>query len=239
MRSRFAASVLVASVTALSACTRAAFPSASPTAEPAFSIHQLPPSPSPLALEVQSGQVQGLIPSGWRAEPLPPARFPQQGFVASPELEDWEGGAGAIRGMEAFWVDVTSLHISSDYYYVVAKGPALASLAGNENCHPTNREVLADHPPELSGLEFSPGDYVVTARGTCHGREGPTKWAYIVAAPGFGPVRQVGLPSSGLYVVLAVVSGKRAGAMLEDMIDGARFANVSITQIVAAARTTT
>ena len=239
MRSRLAASALVTAVSALSACTRASFPAPPPTAETSFSVHQLPPSPSPLGLEVQAGQVQALIPTGWRAEPLPATRFPQQGFMASPQLEDWDTGGGAIRGMEAFWVDVTSLHISSDYYYVVAKGPALASLAANEDCRSTAREVLADHPPTFTGLEFSPGDYVVSARGTCRGEAGATRWAYIVAAPGFGPVRQVGLPSSGLYVVVAVVSGKRAGALLDEMIDGARFANVSITKIVAAARTTT
>jgi hypothetical protein len=189
-------------------------------------------------MEVRSGQVHGLIPSGWQAEPLPRTRFPQQGFVASPELADWEAGAGGVRGMEAFWVDVTSLHISSDFYYVVAKGPAMSSLMANRNCHSTAQEVLADNPPQLTGLVFSPGDYVVSARGTCRGEGRATKWAYVVAAPGFGPVRQVGLPSSGLYVVLAVMSGKKAGTLLEEMIDGARFANVSITQIVAAARTT-
>lgn len=188
---------------------------------------------------MQSGQVQGLIPSDWQAEPLPQTRFPQQGFVASPQLADWEGGGGAIRGMEAFWVDVTGLDIASDYYYVVAKGPAMASMADNENCHLTDEEILADNPPHLTGLGFSPGDYVVSARGTCRIDGKATKWAYVVAAPGFGPVRQVGLPSSGLYVVFAVVSGKRAGELLQEMIDGARFANVSITQIVAAARTTT
>jgi hypothetical protein len=141
--------------------------------------------------------------------------------------------------MEAFWVDVTTLHISSDYYYVVAKGPAMSSIVANKNCHFTDQEILADNPPELTGLTFSPGDYVVSAKGTCRGDGALTRWAYIVAAPGFGPVRSVGLPSSGLYVVLAVVSGRRAGQLLDQMIDGARFANVSITQIVAAARTTT
>jgi hypothetical protein len=239
MRSRVAGSLVVMAVTALSACTLAPLPSPPPRAQPEFWVHQLPPSPSPLGIEVQSGQVHGLIPSGWQAEPLPQTRFPQQGFVASPELASWEEGAGGVRGMEAFWVDVTSLHISSDYYYVVAKGPAMSSIMANKNCHSTAQEVLADNPPKLSGLEFSPGDYVVSARGTCSGDGGTTKWAYIVAAPGFGPVRQVGLPSSGLYVVLAVMSGKKAGPLLEEMIDGARFANVSITQIVAAARTTT
>jgi hypothetical protein len=239
MRPRVAASVVVTAVTALSACTLAPLPSPSPASEPEFWVHQLPPSPSPLGIEVQSGQVYGLIPSGWQAEPLPQTRFPQQGFVASPELADWEAGAGSVLGMEAFWVDVTGLHISSDYYYFAAKGPAMSSLLANRNCHSTAQEVVADNPPKLSGLEFSPGDYVVSARGTCREAGGTMKWAYIVAAPGFGPVRQVGLPSSGLYVVLAVMSGRKAGPLLEEMIDGARFANVSITQIVAAARTTT
>ena len=136
-------------------------------------------------------------------------------------------------------MDVTGLHISSDYYYVVAKGPAMSSLVANKNCHSTAQEILADNPPRLTGPGFSPGDYVVSARGTCRSEGQATMWAYIIAAPGFGPVRQVGLPSSGLYVVLAVVSGRRAGALLEQMIDGARFANVSIIQIVAAARSTT
>jgi hypothetical protein len=232
--------VLVSAVTALSACTRAS-PTVvvAPVAEPEFSVHQLPPSPSPLSQEVQAGSVQGLIPANWQAEPIPTGRYPRQGFVASPQLEDWERGDSVVRGMEAFWVDVNGLHLSSDFYYVVARGPAMSSIAADKSCHQTDREVLADHPPELTGWGFSPGDYVVSARGTCSTEGTPTRWAYIVAAPGFGPERQIGLPSSGLYVVLAVVSGKRAGEMLQQMIDGARFANVSISQIVAAARTTT
>lgn len=240
MRWRVAGSVVVIAATALSACTRAV-PSSPSTApdEPEFSVHHLPPSPSPLSVEVRSGAVQGLIPGDWTAEPLPEARYPEQGFVASPQLEDWEGGAGLVRGMEAFWVDVSSLHVASDLFYVVARGPAMSSIVSNKACHSTGQEVLANHPPELTGWGFSPGDYVVSARGTCRTDGTPTKWAFIVAAPGFGPEREVGLPTSGLYVVLAVVSGKRAGALLQEMIDGARFANVSISQIVAAARTTT
>jgi hypothetical protein len=232
--------MLVLAVTSLSACARVTHLSARPpVVKPEFSVHSLPPSPSPLSLEVQSGAVQGLIPADWEAEPLPEARYPEQGFVASPQLEDWKRSAGVVRGMEAFWVDVTTMHVATDYYYVVARGPAMSSLVSNKACHSTDQEVLANHPPELTGWGFSPGDYVVTARGTCRTDGKPTKWAYIVAAPGFGPVRDVGLPSSGLYVVLAVVSGKQAGALLQQMIDGARFANVSISQIVAAARTTT
>jgi len=236
MRWRVVASVLV-SVAALGACTRSPALDPAPQGEPEFSVRQLPPSPSPLRVEVRAGEVHALIPADWDARPLPQARFPQEGFVASPRLSDWEDQAGAVRGMEAFWVDVTRLPIPSDYYYLVARGPAMSSLVANKNCHSTNRKVLADHPPELTGHGFSPGDYVVSATGTCqtHGR--PTRWTYIVAAPGFGPAREVGLPSSGLYVVLAVVSGKRANALLHQIIQAARFGEVPISKIVAAVRT--
>ena len=41
-------------------------------------------------------------------------------------------------------------------------------------------------------------------KGTCNIHGTPTRWAYFVAAPGFGPVRRMGIPASGLYVVVAV-----------------------------------
>jgi len=238
MRWRLVASVLIATSMSLTACTRGPSTVSAPT-PPEFSVRQLPPSPSPLRLEVQAGQVEALIPADWDVRPLSAARYPQEGFVASPQLSQWEGEAGVVRGMEAFWVDITRLRIPSDYYYLVARGPAVSSLAANKNCHPTGQQVLVDHPPELTGRHFSPGDYVVSATGTCRTRGQPTRWAYIVAAPGFGPVREVGLRSSGLYVVLAVVSGKRAGALLQQILQAARFGNVPITQIVAVARTNT
>lgn len=238
MRWRLGLSVLVAAVTSLTACTGAPAPPSAET-QADFSVRRLPPSPSPLQLEVQAGAVQGLIPAGWEVRPIPAARYPQEGFVASPQLSKWERGAGVIRGMEAFWVDVTRLRIPSDYYYLVARGPAVSALTGNKNCRSTGEHVLADHPPALTGRHFSPGDYVVSATGTCRTEGRPTRWAYIVAAPGFGPVREVGLRSSGLYVVVAVVSGKRADALLQQIMRGARFGNVPITQIVAVARTNT
>jgi hypothetical protein len=239
MRWRFAASALIAAVTSLSACTGSPSTVATHDTPPEFSVRRLPPSPSPLRLEVQSGEVEALVPADWDVQPISRARYPQEGFVASPQLSKWERGAGVVRGMEAFWVDITRLRIPSDYYYLVARGPAVSSLAGNKNCHPTGEQVLADHPPELTGRHFSPGDYVISAKGTCHSQGQATSWAYIVAAPGFGPVREVGLPSSGLYVVLAVVSGRRADALLQQMLQAARFGNVPITQIVAVARTNT
>jgi hypothetical protein len=243
MFGRLAASVLL--LAALPACTTqapAVRPPASGTSAvstiPEFSIHPLPPSPSPLALEVRSGQVHGLIPGRWEARPLPNNRYPQEGFVASPSLDAWDQGAGTVRGIEAFWVDAAQLEIPSDYYYYVARGPALSSLATNENCHPTSSQVYADNPPELAGATtFSPGDYVVWARGTCLTQGRPTHWAYVVAAPGFGPSRSIGIPTSGLYVVFAVVGSRQGDRLLDEMIDGATFGDVPISQIVLAART--
>src|SRR5262245_52907326 len=174
MRWRVASSVLVA-VTALSACHRAS-PTVAGAGVPEFSIHQLPPSPSTLSIEVQSGAVQGLIPGDWDAVTISPPRFPAQGFVPSPQLEDGEGQAGVVRGMEAFWIDVGNLEVASDYYYAVARGPAMSSIISNKACHPTTQEVVADNPPDLTGWGFSPGDYVMSARGTCQTDGRPTRW---------------------------------------------------------------
>jgi hypothetical protein len=240
MHGRLAASVLL--LAALTACSQA--PAVRPPSSdtpvagtlPEFSVHALPPSPSPLRLEVQSGQVHGLIPTHWEARPLATSRFPQEGFVASPQLSAWDQGAGAVRGIEAFWVDVGRLEIPSDYYYFVARGPAMSSLTSNQNCHSTSTEVFADNPPELSGADLSPGDYVAWARGTCRTDGRPTQWVYVVAAPGFGPSRTVGIPTSGLYVVFAVVGGRHGDVLLDQMLAGATFADVPISQIVQAAK---
>ena len=92
-----------------------------------------------------------------------------------------------------------------------------------------------DRSPDLTGQTFSPSDYVVSASGSCQAGGRPTHWAYVVAAPGFGPVRQVGLPTSGLYVVVAVVSGRGADRLLREMLDGTQFGGTPISQIVRAA----
>jgi hypothetical protein len=225
-------------VVALTACSTAPPPNQAPVAQPFFTIHHLPPSPSPLRVEVQAGSVQGLIPDGWEARPLSTARYPQEGFVASPRLEEWEHEAGTVGGIEAFWIDVAKLEIPSDYYYMVAQGPAMAALAANKNCRSATEEIYINHPPDFTGRRFSPGDYVMSATGTCRTAGKPTRWAYVVAAPGFGPIRQVGIPTSGLYVVIAVVPGKKAGQLLKQILEGARFGNTSISDILQAARST-
>jgi hypothetical protein len=233
MRARAAASILAI---VAATCTRA--PAREPPVRP-FSVHLLPPSPSPLRIEVQAGGVRARIPDGWEVRPLPDSRYPQEGFVASPQLAAWERHTWLVGGMEAFWIDVTKVGLPSDYYYLVARGPAVASLAASKRCHRIEERVVANHPPDFTGRRFSPGDYVISASGTCQAGSHPARWAYIVAAPGFGPARAVGLPRSGLYVVIAVVRGKRAEVLLRQMLEAARFGQTPISDIVRAAQGTT
>jgi hypothetical protein len=235
VRLRIAASIPIA---LLSACASTPAPEVRPAAP--FSIQELPPAatPSPeLTLQVKAGRVQALIPLGWEARMLPSNRYPQEGFVAAPRISDWERAAGTVGGMEAFWIDVAKLRIPSDYYYLAARGPAIGSLTRNDGCRSAKPEVFVDHPPDFTGRRYSPGDYVATATGTCRTKAGRTRWGYVVAAPGYGPVRQVGIPNSGLYVIIAAMSGPRADVLVSEMIESTRFGGSTLSQIVEAART--
>jgi hypothetical protein len=176
-----------------------------------------------------------MFPDGWQARPLPETIVPQEGFVASPRLDRFERATGVVQGIEAFWVDVGRLQIPSNYYYLAARNEAIAGLTTSQTCRLASREVLVDHPPDLTGVSYSPSDYVATASGSCDVNGRPTRWAYVVAAPGYGPIREVGIPTSGLYVVIAVVAGPNAERMLKEMIQGAIFGDTPISQIVQAA----
>jgi hypothetical protein len=60
-----------------------------------------------------------------------------------------------------------------------------------------------------------------------------------VAAPGFGPARQVGIARSGLYVVVAVMrASPEAHQLLDRMLAHTRFGDAAIDDFVAAVRTT-
>jgi len=232
MNARVTALVLV---TALTACARA--PSAAPAPHASLSIREIPSkvSPSPL-VEVQVGDVRAAFPRSWQARMLSPDVFPQHGFVASPRLDDWERGALGVPGMEAFWVDVDRLGISSEYYYLAARNASFGQLPASGPCGTPRATIIANHPPDFSGATFSRSDYVASARGTCVTEDGtPMRWAYVVAAPGYGPVRQIGIPSSGLYVVMAEVSGPNAEVLLKEMFQRASFGDTTLNQLVQAA----
>jgi hypothetical protein len=143
---------------------------------------------------------------------------------------------GSIVGMSATWVDATQVGVPSDFYYLAATGPLFSHLIDSETCRAETRQVYLDNRPSFDGRRVITGDYMARGEGTCGAREGATRWAYFVAAPGFGPVRTVGIPSSGLYVVVAVMrESARARAMLHRLIEHTSFGGTSIPEIMAAA----
>ncbi|HZD17687.1 MAG TPA: hypothetical protein VE669_06055, partial [Actinomycetota bacterium] len=74
-------------------------------------------------------------------------------------------------------------------------------------------------------------------RGRCTIGRHPTRWAYFVAAPGYGPVREVGIPNSGLYVVVAVMpDAPRARAVLDRLVQRTEFGGISVADMIEAAR---
>ncbi len=140
--------------------------------------------------------------------------------------------------MAALWVDGTRVGVPSDYYYLAAANQALQLFADPTHCSPTHLNVIVNHLPAYAdGVPDSPGDYVARGQGTCATRPEPTRWAYFVAAPGYGPVRQVGIPSSGLYVVVvALPDGPRAPAVLSKLLMRTEFAGATTRDLIEAAR---
>jgi hypothetical protein len=231
VRRRILALVLAALATA---CTRT--PIAPSTTDGGISILPVPSqaSPSPL-VEIRIGHVRGVIPRTWEARMLPKSHLAREGFVASPNLARWERGKPYSQGIEAFWVDGARLRIPSDYYYLAARNASFGQLAGPRACGDIRSRVLVNHPPDFTGRTLSPSDFVASAVGTCLRGGRSTHWAYVVAAPGFGPVRRVGIPTSGLYVVVAEVTGPGSARLLTEIMKGARFDSASIGEIVDAA----
>ena len=193
-------------------------------------------SPSPFS-QVTAGEVRAMIPDDWEA--LPAAADVNEGFFASPEPGAWPRMDGSVAGMSATWIDATRLGVPSDLYYLVARGPVLGRLTHSPGCRAVSRRVIADHRPAyLTGAD-SVGDYIAKGTGTCLVHGAPTRWAYFVAAPGFGPAREVGIPSSGLYIVVAVLpDSRRASGMLRTLVRGTTFAGTGVRDFIAAAHGT-
>jgi hypothetical protein len=193
-------------------------------------------SASPFS-QVTAGPVHALVPDGWQAVPAGPVDNIRGGFMASPQPGAWQRMDGSTTGMAATWVDATRVGLPSDFYYLAATGPLLSRLTHSDGCRPVWQHVFLDNRPSFaSGREDSPGDYMARGGGTCDVGERSTRFAYFVAAPGFGPVRLVGIPSSGLYVVVAVMPDTaRAAPLLRQLIAHTSFAGTSVTDFVATA----
>lgn len=193
-------------------------------------------SPSPFS-EVTAGEVHAYIPDDWQA--VSAGTDLDEGFFASPRPAAWPRMDGSVAGMSATWVDATRVGVPSDLYYLVARGPALARLTDSPGCRATSERVIADHKPTyLTGNE-SVGDYIARGEGTCMARGIPTRWAYFVAAPGFGPARDVGIAASGLYVVVAVLpDSRRASDQLQTLLLQTTFGGAGLRDFIAAAHLT-
>lgn len=198
-------------------------------------IHE---SPSPFR-QVSSGPVRAVIPDGWEPVLAGDPEDPREGIIARPRPGAWEDGR--IReGMAVLWVDGARVGVPSDYYYLVASSHALELFGGSADCSAVRKRVIADHLPAwASGDPDSRGDYVARGSGRCRMGRTATRWAYFVAAPGYGPVRRLGIPSSGMYLVVAVVpDGPRAAAMLNRLLLRTSFGDATVEDLIAAARRT-
>jgi hypothetical protein len=219
----------IVAVVAVAGCTPA-------SSEPVSTTElMLAPSPTPFNM-VTAGEVHGAVPDGWHASLADPELGIRGGFVASPRVGGWRDVDGTAVGMSATWVDATRVGVPSDFYYLAANGPLLSRLTTSANCRERAHRVYLDRRPTFDLHRRSPGHFMAEGAGVCRRGSHATRYAYFVAAPGFGPVHEVGIPSSGLYVVVAVVPAERgARNLLRELIGHTRFGDDGIHDFVAVA----
>lgn len=166
-----------------------------------------------------------------------PARSPaSHGLQASGDLKDWGSLKQRRIGLEAYWADAARVGLPSDYYYLAAEGPLATRLPRGRECERDRHEVLAARRPLLDRDRHSSGDYVATASGICRTRGRPTRWASFVAAPGFGPVRSLGIPESGLYFALVMVpDGPHAHLRADRLLSSVRFGDTAVQEFITVA----
>jgi hypothetical protein len=213
---------------------------ATPTPPPAQGVY-LRESPTPYT-GVTAGDVHALIPDRWKPRLAGPDGGFERGFIASPSLGERWGSLGEGRvgeGMAAVWIDGTEVGVPSDYYYLAATGAAVDRLTDTSGCNAVKPTIFADHRPSFAdGPRNSPGDYVALGEGVCSPAHRPKRFVYFVAAPGYGPVHRIGIPASGLYVVVAVVADSpRAESVLDKLVFATRFGSASVGDLIRAAKT--
>jgi hypothetical protein len=205
---------------------------AQPAADPGV---RLSPSPTPFTL-VTAGEVRGVVLDDWIVAPVLTSAGMRSGFMASPQAGGWPDIDGSNVGMSATWVDATAVGVPSDYYYLAANGPLLSRLTTSANCRERSERVYLNERPTFDHRRWSPGHYMASGEGVCHRRGLATHYAYFVAAPGYGPVHRMGIPSSGLYVVVAVVPQQRgADHLLRTLIQRTHFGDTGVRDFVKAA----
>lgn len=194
------------------------------------------PAGSAAMAEVAAGRVRALVPDRWRT--VPTSSTVHRGVLASPRPDAWPRIDGSVAGVAATYVDTGDAGVPSDYFYLAARASRLRALTRSRDCRAEHRRVVVDDVPRfLDGRRGSTGEYLAMAEGACSVRGSPTRWAYFVAAPGYGRMRRVGIPSSGLYVVVAVAPDThRGGGLVDRLVQGARFGDAGVRDLIAAAR---
>lgn len=185
---------------------------------------------------VAAAGVQTLLPPKWEYRPIPDTGGHRLGIQASERPLGMSPTDLRQPSLEAYWVDATEVGVPSDYYELAARGPLLDLVDSSPGCRPEGRleAVSPRHAP--GDLDMWPGQYVRMVTGTCHTQAADTRWASFVAAPGFGPARELGIPSSGLYVVRASVSnGPDADRRLRTLMSGVSFGGTPVRALLAAA----
>ncbi|MEP6757655.1 MAG: hypothetical protein ABJB55_00510 [Actinomycetota bacterium] len=181
--------------------------------------------------------VSALVPRDWVVQTTDDAMY-AVGVSASPgPLSD--AAAVPEQGLVATRLDATEVGVPSDLYYLAAKGPVIERVTDHARCTVTQQRIFVDHAPaSMTGARRSPGDFVARATGTCGRSDAVTRWSYFVAAPGYGPARETGIPGSGLYViVVSTPQARRAGRTLARMLRSVRFGEDTARDFVQAVRT--
>ena len=192
-----------------------------------------PPAEGSEVRLVRIDRVSAVLPTDWGVEPLAD-EGPRRGLRASSDLEAWT--TGASRGLEAYWVDATGVGVPSDYYYLVASGPGATRMPHPRNCRTDDERVLLDARPRPQADVARSGSFVAISTGRCGGSADRTRWVSFVAAPGFGPVGEIGIRESGLYYGLAVVEdGADAAREAKRLLAEVRFDTTSVRRIIKAA----
>lgn len=184
--------------------------------------------PSPFQ-RIAAGAVRTIVPDGWTAIAAGDAVDPRIGVLATPGRDDREG-------MAALWIDAARVGVASDFYYVVATRTVASLLPMGARCGVARERIHVDHAPDALTGHSSPGDFIADARGHCVDGGVRLRWRSYVVAPGFGAARTIGIPNSGLYVVVAVLRDQpRVEAMLRRMLAATAFGGATMPDFVAAA----
>jgi len=181
--------------------------------------------------------VSAVVPHGWLVEPAGDAAY-SLGVAATPGPSATLHDVPVEQGLIATRVDATRIGAPSDLYYLAAKGPILSTVHHDAHCTVKEEQVYADHAPAaVTGRRTSPGDFVATATGTCARRHTEMRWSYFVAAPGFGPAREHGIPGSGLYLIVASTPAEPGAARtLAHMVRRVRFGDDGMQDFLRAVR---